>query len=91
VSPLFTYGDVVVCIMGGLLENAINKGGGWGGENSSSKALGVSVPDRPKAKIYGCRFGCLCTGQPVLKKLFATMAAATRGKLSVRLALIRLC
>jgi hypothetical protein len=24
--------------------------GGWGGENSSSKAFGISFADRPKAK-----------------------------------------
>jgi hypothetical protein len=37
--------------MGGLLEEKVNKEGWVGGRgNSSSKAVGVNVADRPKAK-----------------------------------------
>jgi hypothetical protein len=32
--------------------------GGWGGENSSSKAFGISFADRPKAKMAEKKIHC---------------------------------
>jgi hypothetical protein len=43
---------VILCDTGSQLKEKINKRGGvwWGGENSSSKAFGISFADRPKVK-----------------------------------------
>jgi hypothetical protein len=50
----------VPCIIGHLCDTGshekkkINKGGGGGWANSSSKAFGISFADRPKAKTSSC-------------------------------------